>query len=356
MRSAVTEDPSSTGPATRTKALPDGAGDARAWVRILAQYREPSTLRSAYELAVTLLPFAAIWALAWYCLSISYLLAAVLSVANAAFLVRLFVVQHDCGHGSFFRSRALADWIGRGLGVLTLTPYDVWKYKHALHHASAGNLDERGIGDITTLTVEEYRALTPFGRFRYRLYRNPLILFCVGPFYLFFIENRLPVGVMRKGERFWISAMGTNVALAAGLTAVVVWGGFAPLLLVYLPTAMVGACIGVWLFYVQHQFEETHWDREEDWNLQEAALHGSSHYVLPGVLRWLSANIGIHHVHHLQSRVPFYRLPTILRDHPSLNEVQRLTLLDSLRATRLHLWDGKSRRLVSFAEARAIQS
>lgn len=342
-------------PATFLQASPAPEdADARAWVRILARYREPSHLRSVFELLITLVPFIALWALSWWSLSISYLLAAGLSVLNGAFLVRLFMVQHDCGHGSFFRSRALSDWVGRGIGVLTLTPYDVWRRTHSVHHASAGNLDKRGMGDVLTLTVSEFRNLSRFGRLRYRLYRHPLVLFGLGPFYLFFVQNRLPVGLMRSGWRYWVSAMATNLVLAVLLGALVYLGGLAPLLLVFLPTTLVAASVGVWMFYVQHQFEETSWDADPGWQLHEAALRGSSHYILPGVLRWLTANIGVHHVHHLQSRVPFYRLPEVLRDHPRLAQAQRLTLRESLSCVGLQLWDDRSRRLISFAAAKAI--
>jgi omega-6 fatty acid desaturase (delta-12 desaturase) len=297
-----------------------------------------------------------LWALAWWSVDVSYALAAALSVLNAGFLARLFMIQHDCGHASFFRSRIVSDWIGRVIGVVTLTPYDVWRRTHAAHHASAGHLGKRGMGDVLTLTVAEYRSRSAFGRLRYRLYRHPLVLLGLGPSYLFFLQNRVPFGLMRAGARYWISAMGTNIAIAAAIAAIGYFGGPAVLLTVFLPMTVIAASIGVWMFYVQHQFEATSWDHEPAWQLHDAALHGSSHYVLPGVLRWLTANIGVHHVHHLQSRVPFYRLPEILRDHPELAESQRLTVRDSVAALRLHLWDEQNRRLVSFAQARALRS
>lgn len=336
-----------------TQATPN-ARPAQEWVRILAQYREPSTRRSILELAATLLPFALLWGLAWLSLSVSYWLALGIAMLNGLFLVRIFCIQHDCGHAAFFHSRTVQDWVGRALGVLTLTPYDVWKRTHALHHAQHGNLDQRGIGDVLTLTVEEYRARNWFGRLLYRLYRHPLVLFVLGPSYLFILENRLPLGLMRAGPRYWVSAMGTNAAITI-LLALIIWaGGFLPVLLIYVPTTVVAATIGVWLFYVQHQFEETHWAKQDEWQLHEAALEGSSHYVLPQPLRWLSANIGIHHVHHLYSRIPFYRLPEVLRDHKELAEAQRLTPRESLRSVKLHLWDEKLGRLMSFGEARRL--
>jgi omega-6 fatty acid desaturase (delta-12 desaturase) len=324
------------------------------WTRTLAQYREPFPLRSLLELAVTLLPFLGIWALAWWAHTISPWLSLPLAVVNAAFLVRLFMIQHDCGHGAFFKDRKLGDWVGRVIGVLTLTPYAVWRRTHAIHHASSGNLDRRGVGDLPTLTVREYREKGWWGRAGYRLVRNPVFLFGIVPFYSFFLQNRVPAGLMRSGWRYWMSAMGTNLAIA-GVVALLAWlGGADVLLLIYLPTTLLAAMAGMWLFYVQHQFEETHWDREEDWNIQEAALHGSSYYDLPGVLRWITANIGVHHVHHMASRIPFYRLGEVLRDHDILSRMKRLTLMDSIRCARLHLWDEQSRRLVSFAGARAV--
>jgi len=332
-------------------AAPD---DARTWVRILAEYREPSHRRSAFEVAVSVLPFLLLWILAWWAMSTSLVLAAGIAILNGAFLVRIFAIQHDCGHNSLFRNRFVSDWIGRTLGVLTLTPYDVWRRTHAVHHSTSGNLDKRGMGDVDTLTVAEFRARSKLGRVRYRLYRHPLILFGLGPAYLFMLQNRVPYGLMRSGWDFWVSAMGTNLAIFGALGVLYALGGLAPLLVIFLPTTLVGASIGVWLFYVQHQFEETQWDTGEAWLLHDAALHGSSHYVLPGVLRWFTANIGVHHVHHLYSRIPFYRLTEVLRDHAALASSQRLTIRESFACVGLQLWDGELRRLVSFSEARAL--
>ncbi len=326
---------------------------ARAWAQILSRYRQPSSSRSIFEIAITVVPLFALWALAWATLDIGYWLALPLAFAAGAFMVRLFAIQHDCGHGAFFRQRAVNDWIGRIVSVLTLTPYEVWRRTHATHHASTGNLDKRGLGDVDTLTVEEYRARSAWGRLRYRLYRHPLVMFGLGPAYLFVLQHRLPVGLMRDGWRPWLSAMTNNLAIVlfAGLLIWLV--GIKAFLLIHLPVLLLSASIGVWLFFVQHQFEHTKWDSDPDWNLHEAALHGSSHYDLPAFLRWFTANIGIHHVHHLSSRIPYYRLPHVLRDHPELRDVGRLTLAQSLRCTRLVLWDETQRRLVSFREARA---
>jgi len=328
---------------------------ARDWMRVLAKYREPIHWRSIWEIGVTAVPFFAFLSLAWFLYGISPWLALLFTVPSAAFLVRLFLIQHDCGHGAFFSNKTANDWVGRVIGVFTFTPYNVWRKCHAIHHASSGNLDERGIGDIHTATVREYQAMSRLRKIQYRIYRHPITLFALAPAYLYFLQNRLPVGLMREGKTYWISAMGTNAAIVA-VSALVMWVvGIGPFLTIYLPTVYIAAAIGMWLFYVQHQFEETHWDEGEDWQVHDAALHGSSHYDLPKWMAWMTANIGIHHVHHLYSRIPFYRLKQVLKDHPALNdESNRLTLMESFRSVKLQLWDEASRKLVSYREARML--
>jgi acyl-lipid omega-6 desaturase (Delta-12 desaturase) len=330
----------------------DPVASARELARMLAKYKEPDQARSVIELVVTVGSFAVMWLLMWAALSFSYWLSLVLAIPAAGFLVRLFMIQHDCGHGSFFRRRTANDWVGRAIGALTLTPYDVWRRSHAIHHSGSGNLESRGIGDIATLTVREYRALSRWRQLGYRLYRNPMVMFGVGPAYLFLIQHRLPIGLMRGGVQPWLSAMATNAAIALCVVAMMWLVGVTPFLLVHVPITLLAASIGVWLFYVQHQFEDTFWARSPAWTMHEAALRGSSYYDLPGVLRWFTANIGVHHVHHLCSRIPYYRLPGVLRDHPELAAVGRLTLWQSLGCVRLVLWDEQHRRLISFRELR----
>jgi len=339
---------------SQTSVRPLVAADltSRDWSRILTAYRTPNAPRSLFELAATLVPFVLLWGVAWWALSINYFLALAIAVMNGVFLVRLFAIQHDCGHSAFLRNRTISDWLGRALGVLTLTPYDVWKRAHATHHATHGNLDRRGMGDIHTMTVAEYRTASIWGKVLYRAYRNPLVMFGIGPIYMFYLQNRLPIGMMRAGWRVWISAMGTNVAIAVVVGLILYFGGLMPVLLIFVPTTLIGAAIGIWLFYVQHQFENTVWDSNESWDVQDAALNGSSHYDLPVVLRWLTANIGIHHIHHLGSRIPFYRLTEVLRDYPALVGLHRLTLWQSLSCLRLHLWDEKRQKLLSYRQAR----
>jgi omega-6 fatty acid desaturase (delta-12 desaturase) len=327
---------------------------AQDWVKVLAAYREPNTSRSLFELAITLGPFVALWGAAWWSLSISPWLTLALTIPIAGFLLRLFIIQHDCGHGSFLANKTAALWLGRAIGVLTLTPYDVWQRAHAIHHGASGNLNRRGLGDIKTLTVEEYKARTIWGKLAYRLYRHPLVLFVIGPAYNFFLEYRLPLGLHHQAK-YWISAMATNVAILAALGLIYAFGGWQPILLIFVPSTALAAMAGVWLFYVQHQFETTHWAEEQNWQLHDAALHGSSYYVLPPALQWITGNIGIHHVHHLYSRIPFYRLPEVLRDHGELADINRLTIRESIATARLHLWDANSARLLSFRDARAIE-
>ncbi|WP_424820605.1 fatty acid desaturase [Salinisphaera sp.] len=303
---------------------------------------------------ITLLPLAGLWFLMWAAVAYGYWQGLLLAVPAAGFLVRLFMIQHDCGHGSFFASRHANHWLGRAIGVLTLTPYDFWRHTHALHHAGSGNLDRDDLGGIDTLSVREFRALSPGQQLRYRLYRHPLVLFGLGPAYLFIVHNRLPLGFMRAGWMPWLSTQGTNVAIIASAGLAIWCMGLVPFLLVQVPITLIAATFGVWLFYVQHQFENTYWERNENWRFHDSALHGSSHYDLPLVLRWFTANIGVHHVHHLCSRVPSYRLAEVLRDHPELRAISRVTLGQSLRCVRLVLWDEQQRRLVSFRAARAL--
>ncbi len=336
-------------PTTTAKTSQNLAGK---WIKTLGAYRQPKLSRSIFELVVTFGPFFLLWGAALWATTISYWLVLPISVVTGGFLVRLFLIQHDCSHGAFFKSRPANEWLGRIIGVLTLTPFDTWKRSHLIHHGSHGNLDLRGVVDVYTLTIEEYNALSPWGQFGYRLYRHPFILFGIGPIFLFLLHHRLPIGLMRAGGKYWLSTMATNVAIAAVIAAGIWAFGWLPFLVIYLSTISVGAITGVWLFYVQHQFEDTVWDSAQDWKLQEAALYGSSHYDLPLVLRWMTANIGIHHVHHLYSRIPFYRLPAVLRDHPSLADIRRITLWQSFKTARLKLWDGQRRRLVSFKDAR----
>ena len=285
-------------------------------------------------------------------LSVTYWLTILLAVPTAFFLVRLFIIQHDCGHASFFRSSRVSDVVGSFLGVLTLTPYHYWKKTHALHHATSGNLEHRGFGDIDTLTVEEYLARPRWERLKYRVYRHPVVLFGVGAILHFFVRHRLPTIVPKSWRRERRSIFWTDVGLAILIVVMGALVGYRTFVLIQVPIAAFSCTIGVWLFYVQHQFDPTYWEREDRWSYDAAALHGSSYYRLPRLLQWATGNIGIHHVHHLHPRIPNYRLERVLRDHPELAAVPPLTLRDSLRCVRLTLWDEETRRLVPFKAVR----
>lgn len=328
--------------------------DAVAWARTLKPYRQANAMRALRELGVTSVGLLSLGhALLWTLENRLFPLYAILLLPTAGFLVRLFMIQHDCAHRSFFRGRWANDLVGRLIGVATLTPHDHWRMSHTFHHASAGDLDRRGIGDVRTLTVAEYLACSRWNRLRYRLYRHPAVMFGVGPLYLFLLHNRLPMGFMRKGWLPWLSTMGTNLAIVIMLASLIETLGFRPFLWVYVPPVLIATAAGVWLFYVQHQFEDTYWAKGKRWNAHDASLYGSSHYQLPAVVRWFTANIGMHHVHHLSSRIPFYRLPEVLRDYGELVNVGRVTFLASIRGVRLALWDEERCRLVSFKQLRS---
>jgi omega-6 fatty acid desaturase (delta-12 desaturase) len=324
--------------------------DTNRLAKSLVAFRRPSIARSWYELAVTFVPFLAVFAVMLFGVSAGHYFVLLFTPLSGLLLLRMFIIQHDCGHGSFMPGKKGNDWIGRAIGVLTLTPYDCWRRSHELHHAGTGNLDARGFGDVDTLTVREFQALSPLKRFGYRLYRHPLTILGFGPAYLFLLRHRLPIGLMRAGSRYWISAMATNVA-AALLLGLLAWQfGIAVTMLVFIPTLLVAATVGVWLFYIQHQFEEAHWDARSDWSFKEAALHGSSYIDLPAPMRWFTGGIGVHHIHHLMSRIPFYRLYDALRAHPELAQVNRITPRQTITPFLLALWDEDQRKMVRFRE------
>jgi omega-6 fatty acid desaturase (delta-12 desaturase) len=315
----------------------------------LAKYRDRSNLRGIVEITVTAGPLAVLWGTGTLAASVHCGFALIFAVPAAGFLVRLFMLQHDCGHGSLFANRRANDWAGRIMGVFTLTPYDCWRSTHNQHHAGSGNLDRRGIGDITTLTAREYIAKGRWRRLHYRLYRHPLVLLGAGPSFLFMIQHRWPGASERRKRSAWISTMTTNAAILVLFGSLWASVGTGPFLAVHVPVTVIAATVGVWLFYVQHQFETTYWEKSTAWAPDEAALTGCSYLVLPPPLRWLTANIGMHHIHHLSSGIPFYRLPSVLEDWPELeHDVRRLGICEGLRSLRLTLWDEASQRLIGF--------
>ena len=333
-----------------------GTPAADGGVRALARYRTPDLRRSVWQLVDTAVPFALLWVAMLLLAGRAYWLTLLLAVPTAAFLIRLFIIQHDCGHGAFLRSARASNAIGFVLGVVTLTPYEYWRKVHAIHHATSGNLERRGFGDIDTLTVREYAAQRWLPRLRYRLYRNPLVLFGVGPAYQFIIRHRLPTLVPRSWKRERRSILWTNLALALTVTAMVLLVGARRFLMVQLPITLLASSLGVWLFYIQHQFRETYWEHEAGWDYVAAGLKGSSYYALPRVLQWMTGNIGLHHIHHLNSRIPNYRLQECLDEHPELAQVTRLTLWNSLQCVFLKLWDEDGGRLVGYGRARRLRA
>jgi omega-6 fatty acid desaturase (delta-12 desaturase) len=327
----------------------------RYWERLLAPYMKPHDGRAVFQVLTTATLYALGWLLMFYTLRWSYLLTLALAVPTVGMLTRLFIFQHDCGHGSFFRSRRANNALGGVLGVLTLTPYRYWRRTHAIHHATSGDLDRRSFGDIETLTVEEYRALSRFGRIKYRLYRHPLTLFVVGPVFQFFIKHRLPLDMPRSWKREWASVHWTNAGLLLGAGLGCWLFGWKAFLAVQIPISLLSGILGIWLFYVQHQFEDTYWRKNPDWSFERAGIEGSSYYDLPRWLHWFTGNIGYHHVHHLASRIPNYRLAECFRKVQELHGVTRLTFWSSLRCARLRLWDETNQRLISFGELRKLE-
>ena len=325
------------------------------WTALLAPYRQSVMWKSIWQLTSTSLLFAGFWLAMLWSLGVGYWLTLLLAPFTSMMVVRLFMLQHDCGHGSFFKAKRTNTAVGAVLGVVTLVPYTYWRKTHAIHHATSGDLDGRDLGDIDTLTVREYLSRSRVQRVMYRIYRNPLVLLVVGPAWQFILKHRLPLDIPRDWKREWASVHGTNVGLAAVIALMCWLVGWRAFLAIQLPVTLIAGAIGVYLFYVQHQFEDTYWRYREAWNYYASGLEGASHLVMPRIMQWCTANIGLHHIHHLASRIPNYRLQQCFDDIPALRKVTTLTLPGSVRTLWLTLWDEDEKRLVGFSELRRIR-
>jgi len=321
-----------------------------AWHATLANYRDPDLRKSCWQLANTLLPYGCLWALMIWTIrrGYSYAITLALATAAAAFLVRLFVLFHDCVHGSLFRAEGANTFFGYLLGALVFTPFEDWRFSHFRHHASYADLDARGVGDIWTMTRKEYETSSHAMQLCYRLFRTPLVMFGLGAVFIFLLSFRLPTLKTRRKER--MSVLFTNLLIAGVVLIAVRNIGWRAYLLIQLPVIWMAGAVGIWLFYVQHQFAGVYWARRRDWNPLSAAMEGSSFYNLPAVLRWFSGNIGYHHVHHLNPRIPNYRLKPCYDAVPALQARSHLTIRQSLSAIRLKVWDEERQKLIGFGE------
>jgi omega-6 fatty acid desaturase (delta-12 desaturase) len=334
-------------------AEPEGRTDTSAWKQIVARYQKPSFGRAVWQIANTLVPYATLWYLMYLSLAVSWWLTLPLAVLAGAFLVRVFIIFHDCGHGSFFKSAAANHILGAITGALTFTPYYHWRWEHAIHHSSAGDLDRRGTGDVWTLTVQEYLESSRWKRFAYRLARNPAVLFVLAPLFLFLIRERIPLNKAPARERY--SVYWTNLAIGT-IAAGLIWiFGLKAYLIVQLTVVMTAGAAGVWLFYVQHQFEGVYWERRGEWDYATAALKGSSFYKLPKVLQWFSGNIGFHHIHHLSPRIPNYHLEKCHQAEALFQTVKPVTLFSSFKSFTFRLWDEQRRKLVGFGHLATVR-
>ncbi len=324
------------------------------WRAVIAKYQQPSTVRALWQIINTVVPYVLLWYLMYRLKDVSPWLTVPFAVAAGALLVRVFIIFHDCGHGSFFKSRWANDTVGFLAGVLTFTPYYHWRWEHAIHHGTSGHLDKRGTGDIWTMTVQEYLDASRWKRFSYQLARNPIVLFVIAPIFVFVILQRFPSPRASPRERQ--SVLWMNLALL-GVVLVMGWVfGTGTYLLLQLVAFMVSGSAGLWLFYVQHQFEDVYWERGEDWDYVAAALQGSSFYKLPRILQWFSGNIGFHHIHHLSPRIPNYHLQKCHEADPVFRQIRPLTLLSSLRSLAFRLWDEPAGRLVGYARMRQLRN
>ncbi|GMU85365.1 MAG: hypothetical protein AMXMBFR48_06070 [Ignavibacteriales bacterium] len=324
------------------------------WRALVAKYQKAKTGSSIWQYVSTFFLFLSSWVLMYLSLDVSYWITLLLAIPTAGFVVRLFIFQHDCGHGSFFKKREANDWAGRVCSIFTFTPYKYWKQSHNIHHAGSGNLDERGIGDIYTMTVEEYMKSSKWERFKYRLYRNPVVLFGIVPTLLFLVLYRFPIARSKSLAPTYPSIYWLNLFILIFYGTLGYFVGYLNLLLIQLPITMIASTSGIWLFYVQHQFEDAYWSKDESWDFSLAGIKGSSYFRLPKVLQWFTGNIGFHHIHHLSPKIPNYLLEKCHKENPFFQNAYMITLKTSFKSMMLTLWDEKEKKLVSFRNIRSI--
>jgi omega-6 fatty acid desaturase (delta-12 desaturase) len=325
------------------------------WNTVIPKYQAPRMRSSLWQICNSFLPFFLLWYLMVLSLDVSYLLTIALALISSGFMARIFIIQHDCGHGSFFRSQKANDAVGMVASVLTLTPYHYWRKSHAIHHAGAGKLDKRGIGDIYTMTVDEFLAQSRWGRLKYRVYRNPIVLFVLAPAFLFAVIYRFPISRMNALRRVEASVWLTDLAIGAVAAGMIMLVGWKTFLAVQIPITIATSGLGMWLFYVQHQFEDTYWSKTNEWDFAAAAIHGSSFYRLPKVLQWFTGNIGFHHVHHLSPKIPNYLLEKVHAEVPEVRSASVLTIRTSLKSLPLTLWDERRKKLISFSQLKKLK-
>lgn len=321
------------------------------WREMIGPYQRADVRAAFFQLATTLTLLALAFSASYQALSVSFWLSLLLAPVAGGLLVRTFIIMHDCGHGSFLPWKRANETIGFVTGVLTLTPYDAWRHEHALHHSSAGDLERRGHGDVPTITVAEYRARSRWGRLGYRLFRFPPVLLLLGTLHMI-VMQRIPPRNMRLAR----SVLATDVAIAAMFGLFIWLVGIEAVLMTFLPAMVMAAAAGVWLFYVQHQFEETYWEEHGEWDYATAAIRGSSYLKLHPVLQWFTGNIGLHHVHHLGPRIPNYRLAACHEKNPLFHQATVVTLKTGFAVMRLALWDEQQKKLVSFKQERAARA
>ena len=319
--------------------------EGRDWRKIIRKYQVADTWRSVWQIVNTLMPYFILWGIMFWSVGISYWLTLLISIPTAGFMVRTFIIFHDCGHGSFFKSKRANTAVGIITGILTFTPWHSWWHEHAIHHATAGNLDKRGTGDVDTWTVEEYMAAPFFKRLWYRIMRHPLVMFTIGAMIVFAVVQRVPLPSHGKRER--ASIWWTNLALVVLISGLIALVGWKTYLLVQVPVLLLGTSAGVWMFYVQHNYEGSYWERQEKWDFYKAAMNGSSLYELPAILQWFTGNIGFHHIHHLGPRIPNYKLQECLKENPVF-QVKSLNMWSSLKTLRLRLWDEATQQMVGW--------